>query len=121
MAAGKQAQGNQLAESAHLVAECDVGLGLADAGYVQQKRVVGWTFDALFVVFGVLNFPALLVAAAILESLGEPAVWLRVLIGSLAVWSGDYLLVRLAEWRAWINIPVFLDLEDEDTRPTKSI
>ena len=81
----------------------------------------GWVFDAVLVVYGVLNFPGLLVAAAILESLGQPAIWLRILVGSLAFWSGDYLLVRLAEWRAWINIPLSLHLADEDNRSSKSI
>ena len=70
----------------------------------------GWVFDAIGIAFAVLNFPALIVAAAILESFGTPSVWLRIAVGSLAVWGGGYLLVRLAEWRAWINVPTSLNL-----------
>lgn len=74
----------------------------------------GWAFDAVGILFAVLNFPALIIAAAILESFGQPTIWLRISVGSLAVWCAAYLVVRIAEWRAWINVPTSLHLADKN-------
>jgi hypothetical protein len=93
--------------------------GLLMLAMFNKSESWGWAFDAILVVFGVLNFPALLVAAMILESLGQPTAWLRILVGSLAFWSAHYLLVRLAEWRAWINIPLSLHLANVESGPNE--
>jgi O-antigen/teichoic acid export membrane protein len=75
----------------------------------------GSAFDTVLFVFGLLNFPVLLVVGMLVGLLNQtvhPAVWVQLLVGSMTMWSGDYLLVRLAEWRAWANVPVSLHLSD---------
>jgi hypothetical protein len=74
-------------------------------------------FDAVLILFSLLNFPAMLVVAVILGLLDPTAVWLRLLIGSFAMWSGNYLVVRLAEWRAWAHIPIELHLLEKAQDP----
>lgn len=73
----------------------------------------GWWFEVVLVFFGVLNFPALMPAVVVLGFLNEtfqlPA-WLRIAIGSVLLWSGNYVVVRIAEWGAWSNVPVSLNL-----------
>lgn len=96
-----------------------LGWGWVILAMFTKRESWGWVFDATLGVFGVLNFPALLLVAAILESVDQPAIWVRVLIGSSGMWATNYLMVRLAEWRAWINVPVSLQLLDADTRPGK--
>jgi len=78
----------------------------------------GSAFDAVLLVFALLNFPVLVVVgllAGLLNETVHAAFWVQLLVGSLAMWSGNYLFVRLAEWRAWINVPVFLHLSDPNT------
>jgi hypothetical protein len=70
----------------------------------------GWGFDAILAIYAVVNFPALIVVAAVLESSGHLAAWQRVAIGSPVMWVCCYLLVRLAEWRAYINVPTVLNM-----------
>ncbi len=77
-----------------------------------------WLFNAHFWVFSVVNFPVLLLVAAVLEVLHQPSSWQRLLVGSIAMWVGWHLLVRLAEWRAWINAPISLNLAENNTEPT---
>lgn len=72
----------------------------------------GWAADAITGVFAVVNFPALILAAGILELFRQPPGWFRILVGSSAVWGGNYLIVRLAEWRAWLNVSTSLHLVD---------
>jgi len=73
----------------------------------------GSALEAVFFVFGVLNFPVLvtiLVLLGFVDQAIQPAIWLKILASSLMLWSGNYFLVRLAEWRAWKNEPVSLHL-----------
>jgi O-antigen/teichoic acid export membrane protein len=84
----------------------------------------GSAFDAVLFVFGLLNFPVLVVVGMLVGLLNQtvhPAVWVQLLVGSLTMWSGDYLLVRLAEWRAWINVPVSLHLSDPASHSVKDL
>jgi hypothetical protein len=42
----------------------------------------------------------------------------RLAAGSLVFWGAWHLVVRLAEWRAWSNIPVSLELSgDAEPKP----
>ncbi len=80
--------------------------------------------DAVFFVFGTLNFPALLIVGIVMglfdESVHAP-VWARLLAGSLTLWIGDYFLVRLAEWQAWKNVRVSLHLSDPPSQGVKDL
>jgi len=87
------------------------------AALVVRNQSSGWLSDAHFFVFGVINFPAILVAAAVLEVLQQLPSWLRLLAGSAAMWGTWHLLLRLAEWRAWINAPILVHNAGSDSRP----
>jgi hypothetical protein len=82
----------------------------------------GWLFDALAFLFGLLNFPAMVpvvvVVGILRDSFQLPP--LAIVLGSTTMWAGNYLIVRLAEWRAWSNAPIALHLVDGDTGPGKS-
>jgi hypothetical protein len=84
-----------------------------------SARNDSWGTEVLLLVFGLLNFPALAAVAmllALLNGAAHPAVWLNILVGSFTMWSGNYILVRLAEWRAWINAAISLHLADPNPR-----
>jgi hypothetical protein len=84
--------------------------GWAMLAMLSKSESWGLGFDVLAVIYAVVNFPALIAVAAVLESSAHLAGWLRLSIGSLVMWVCCYLLVRLAEWRAWINVPTSLHL-----------
>ena len=83
-------------------------------GLFARNESPGWLFSALFVVFGLMSFPGLILTAAIVGPFDQLAPWLRALTGSIVMWVGWYLMVRLAEWRAWTNAPISLHLADDD-------
>ena len=83
-------------------------------GLLARNESPGWLFSALFVVFGLMSFPGLILTAAIVGPFDQLAPWLRALTGSIVMWVGWYLMVRLAEWRAWTNAPISLHLADDD-------
>ncbi len=98
--------------------------GLALVAMLARNERWGWAFDAVLFVFSLLNFPALLVVGLLLGLLNQtlhPAVWVQLLVGSMTIWSGDYLLVRLAEWRAWAYVPVSLNLSDPASHSPKDL
>ena len=86
--------------------------GWGIAGMFAIRESWGWTANLLFMIYAVVNFPALIAVAAALESVGQLTIWQRLAIGSIVMWVSWYLLVRLAEWRAWINIPTSLHLSN---------
>jgi len=76
---------------------------------------MGPVFDAVFLVFGLLNLPVLVAVGMLVGLLNETVqapLWVQLVAGSLTMWNGGYLLARLAEWRAWLNVPVSLHLVD---------
>jgi hypothetical protein len=87
--------------------------GWAMLAMLSKSESWGLVFDVLAAIYAVVNFPALIAVAAVLESSGHLAAWHRFSIGSLVMWVCCYLLVRLAEWRAWINLPTSLHLADK--------
>lgn len=87
--------------------------GLVLLAMFTRNESWGPAFDAVLLVFGLLNFPVLLVVgmlAGLLNETVHPAIGVQLLVGSVTMWSGVYFLVRLAEWRAWANVPVSLHL-----------
>jgi hypothetical protein len=75
----------------------------------------GLAWVAVMAMFGLLNFPVLLVMGpliGVLDQAFHQAVWVNLLLGSLTIWGGNYLLVRLAEWRIGEKVPVSLHLAD---------
>jgi hypothetical protein len=78
---------------------------------------MGSFFDAVLFVFVLLNLPAVVAVGMLVglmnETFGIP-IWARVTIGSIVMWYGNYFVVRLAEWRAWSNVPTALHLSDSD-------
>jgi hypothetical protein len=93
--------------------------GLVLLAMSARNASLGWALDAVLFVFALLNFPALVVVGmlfALERQIIEPAGWVQFFLGSLAMWSANYLLVRLAEWRAWMNVPVSLHLSDSTSR-----
>src|SRR4051812_48724417 len=90
-----------------------LGWGLVLLALFARNESTGPVFDAVLLVFGLLNFPALLVVGMLVGLFRDTlhqGTGLQLLVGSLAMWSGDYLVVRLAEWRDWLNVPVSLHL-----------
>ena len=73
-----------------------------------------WLFVPLCVMFVIVNLPALILTGIILQLFPEPAGWLSATVGSIAIWVGGYIMVRLAKWRAWANAPTSLHLADSD-------
>lgn len=70
--------------------------------------VLAWSFIAI-------NIPAIILAAAvagILEEILSPAEWVHILAGALTFWMSAYLMVRFAEYRAWVNVHTSLHLTD---------
>ena len=83
----------------------------------------GAALEVNFFVFGVLNFPVvtILVLLGFVDQAIQPAIWLKILASSLMLWSGNYFLVRLAEWRAWKNEPVSLHLAEAVSADAKDL
>jgi len=88
-------------------------------GLFFQRESWGWAFDAVLFSFGLINFPVLVVVGVLLELFNQPAVWVQILVGSAAMWAGNYFLVRLAEWRAWTNVPVSLHIAEDEANQQK--
>lgn len=82
--------------------------------FISRNGHWGQVFDVVCLVYFIISFPALILVAAILSLLGQPRSSLGLPIASVALWAGDYLLVRLAEWRAWATVPTLLHLGDFD-------
>lgn len=81
--------------------------------FVLQKGSQGWAFDVMVWVYGIINLPAVALAGVVLRllyTIYDLPDWVGILVGSIAIWVGNYLMVRVAEWRAWINVPVALNL-----------
>jgi hypothetical protein len=98
--------------------------GLVLLAMFARNESWGPAFDAVLLVFGLLNFPVLFVVgmlAGLLNETVHPAIGVQLLVGSMAMWSGDYFLVRLAEWRAWANAPVSLHLSDPPAASVKGL
>lgn len=72
-----------------------------------------WGRDAFLIAFSLVNLPGMIIDSLVLGLLDPATVWLRILIGSFAIWSGNYFVIRLAEWRARERIPIALRLLDE--------
>lgn len=80
---------------------------------VTQVESHGWFLNVIGFAFATINIPALALIGVVLGLLNETLdlpVWLRLLVGSVALWIGNYMTVRVAEWRAWIDVPVALNL-----------
>jgi len=86
------------------------------AALVVRNECSEWLCDAFVSVFGVLNLPVLLVVAAVFGVLQQAGSWERLLAGSVAMWGTWHLLLRLAEWRAWINAPISVHNAGSDSR-----
>jgi hypothetical protein len=91
-----------------------LGWGWVTLGVATLSRWEGWALDALLCVFALVNLPAMLIGGLVLGLLNLPALWMRALIGSLAMWAVNYLMVRLAEWRAWSNARISLSIAADD-------
>jgi hypothetical protein len=75
----------------------------------------GPVFDSIFVIYALANLPALIVLIPVLRLCAQLAIWQSAIIASIAMWAASYLIVRLAEWRAWLNAPISLHIADQDT------
>jgi hypothetical protein len=63
-------------------------------------------------IFVLVNLPAWLILAVMIEILGlvHLPVWINILVCSVTLWGGDYLFICWAERRAWSNVPLSLHL-----------
>jgi hypothetical protein len=81
-------------------------------------RSEGFVFTSLLVIFCLPNILCLVPVAAVLGLAESAPNWVRLAAGSLVFWGAWHLVVRLAEWRAWSNIPVSLELSgDAEPKP----
>ena len=88
-------------------------LGWAMLGLVNHGESFQPVSGVVLSVFVLLNLPPLLIVAMmvrLLDNTFHAPLWAQLVAGSMTMWSSEYLLVRLAEWRAWSNMPVVLRL-----------
>jgi hypothetical protein len=74
----------------------------------------GVVFDAILLIYALVNLPGLIVVVPVLDLCGRLAAWPRWIAGSIGMWATSYVIVHLAEWRAWINTPISLHIGDKE-------
>jgi hypothetical protein len=101
-----------------------VFLGWAMLGLVNRGESFQPVSGVVLLAFVLLNLPPLLTVAMMVRLLDDTfhaPLWAQLVAGSLTMWSGEYLLVRFAEWRAWSNVPVLLRLAEPVSPRTKDL
>jgi len=91
-----------------------VAWGLVMLPFLLLDRVDfgGRPLEAAFTVFFLLNLPEIAIAVVLFKLVWQCPPWLGIPLAGAAIWGGNYLLVRLAEWRASANVPTSLHLRD---------
>jgi hypothetical protein len=75
----------------------------------------GVVFNSIFLIYALVNLHALIVVVLVLGLCDQLAARPRWIIASIAMWAASHVIVRLAEWRAWINTVISLHIAGNDT------
>jgi hypothetical protein len=83
-------------------------------GVARSSRLsLGGAGELLLGIFALANLPGVLVGGLTLTGVDLAPGWLQFILGSAGWWVGWHAAVRLAEWKAWVNVPVALKIEEE--------
>jgi hypothetical protein len=87
------------------------------AGTLIIAWCVWWTqlsSEAWTIAFLIVNLPAAVVAGISIAVLRSVPVWFQAIAGSVGWWLGWYGAIRLAEWKAWANVPAVLNIDRKE-------